>query len=200
MRSTYWVLPLLALLTILSRCQGKEISSAAEKAAIEKVAAEAMEAVKTMKWKKYAAVMHPEALRAFRNMLMPSLQIVVKKEQEEQEDVLAFFDGAANLKTVMSWEPKQFFVSFLKGRVTKQPPLKDSLTNMESKILGTVREGKDLAHVVVRLQFMNIKVKGVAATNIGVVSLKRSGKEWRLLLTDDMRGVAEQFKRGLRKK
>jgi hypothetical protein len=110
-----------------------------------------MDAVKRMKWKEFVQLMHPEALQSMKEMFMPVLQAVVDKDEEDQAEVLAFFSGASEVKTVMALPPSEFFESFLKGALGKVPNLKKIFSGMNFQVIGTVREGKDLAHVVCRM-------------------------------------------------
>ena len=77
------------------------------------------------------------------------------------------------------------------------PQAKNAFTAMDSKIIGIVYEGHDLAHVVSRV---GVKLEDISMTKMTVITLKRSGTEWRMLLTGEMQGLGEQFRRILRKR
>jgi hypothetical protein len=64
--------------------------------------------------------------------------------------------------------------------------------NVNGKIIGTVHEGDDQAYVVVRTRW---KFDGAEMTKVDVIALKRSGTEWKMMLPDVVRTMAETFTR-----
>lgn len=59
-------------------------------------------------------------------------------------------------------------------------------------VIGTVEEGEDLAHVVGRSSFT---FDGSGFEKIEVLSFRRAGKEWKVILSDDIRYSASLAKK-----
>jgi hypothetical protein len=160
------------------------------------VVAASMEAGRKMDWKAYANLVHPDSLGDYRKMWLPVLQAAAKAGPDKQADLLPLFAGAKNLKSVLALKPMELFVCSMKGMASQFPAPKAGPLNVEEKALGVVREGGDLAHVVVRTR---TKHGGREVTKVEVISLKRSGTEWKVLLPDAVREVADTFRRTLQK-
>ncbi len=173
-------------------CPGQDQKTQRDDAAIEKVVAESLEAGRKLDWKRYADLVHPQSLQEYKDMWLPILQVATRERPEKQADLLSAFDHATDLKTLIALKPKAFFVSSMKGMASQLRGLNASPPKADQKILGTVREGADQAHVVVRTR---AKLDGAEMNRIEVVSLKRSGTEWKLLLSDSVRAMATMFQR-----
>jgi hypothetical protein len=90
-------------------------------------------------------------------------------------------------------EPAVFekLMGFITGAV---PDLKTALAASTSTILGQVPENPELAHIVYRTQ---IKVGGAEITQVELISFKKTGSNWRALLTADMEELFQKFAEGL---
>jgi hypothetical protein len=190
-RFVAWLCVLL-LLVWVRVCLGRDQKPQRDDAAIEKVVAESMEDSRNVDWKRYADLVHPESLQEYKDMWLPILQVATRERPEKQADLLSAFDHATDLKTLIALKPKEFFVSSMKGMASQLRGLNASPPKVDQKIIGTVREGDDQAHVVVRTRG---KLDGAEMNRIDVVSLKRSGTQWKLMLPDSVRAMAEMFKR-----
>jgi hypothetical protein len=161
-------------------------------AAIEKVVADNLEAAKKGDWKRYAELIHPDSLDDYKKMWLPALT-AAKKAPDQQGALLPLFDGAKDVQSLIDLKPEEFVVRSMKG-IAAQFRQADNPGPLaaESKIIGTVREGEDRAHVVVRTRR---KFGEAEMAQVEVVSLKRSGTEWKMLLPDSVRIMAETFGR-----
>jgi hypothetical protein len=175
----------------LSACQAAEPITEKEGAAIKKVVTASTQAARKRDWDAFAALIHPESLKDFKALFVPVLQAAAKRGGADQTDLLSLFDGAKDLKTIRAWEAKHFFVSFARG-YTSRAPLNAPLGSATIRILGMVPEGADQVHVVVRATQMIAKTE---ISKVDVVTLKRSGREWKMLLPSELRVVAETMKR-----
>jgi len=179
------------LMASLSACQAAEPVPEKERAATEKVVAASEQAARKGDWDTFAALIHPDSLQDFKALFVPVLQAAAKKGGDEQADLLTLFDGAKNLKTVLTWEPKEFFARFAKGYASRAP-LKDTFASTTRRVLGMVSEGSTQVHVVVRA---TRKIEKAEISRVEVVTLKRSGRDWKMLLPSELRVVAETIKR-----
>jgi uncharacterized protein (TIGR03066 family) len=182
----YW----LVLMASLSACQGAEPVPEKDNAAIEKVVAASGQAARKGDWDAFAALIHPDSLQDFKALFVPVLQAAAKKGGDEQADLLTLFDGAKDLKNVLAWEPKEFFVRFMKGYASA--PLKVKWASATIRVLGMIPEGSDQVHMVVRA---TRTIEKAEISRVDVVTLKRSGREWKMLLPSELRVVAKTIKR-----
>jgi hypothetical protein len=189
-RFVFWLCVL--LLPVFSTLCRAEAKQQRDDAAIEKVVADGMEAARKGDWKRYAELMHAESLGDYKKMWLPVLTGVAKEGPDKQADLLAFFDKAADLKSLIALKPKEFFVSSMKGMASQFSKGIASPLNVDGKIIGTVHEGDDQAYVVVRTLR---KIDRAELTNVEVIALKRSGTEWKLMLPDVVRTMADTFRR-----
>jgi hypothetical protein len=176
----------LSLMACSILCQAEEPRHDA--IAIEKLVADSLDAARRGDWKGYAELVHPESLHDFKNMWLPALQLAVAKGPGEQADVLALFEKGSDANSLVTMKPKELFVSSMKGLAIQFPQAKP----MDSKIIGTVREGDALAYVIVRSRIKDSKV-----TKIEVVTLRRCDTEWKMTLPEVVQVMAESFTRTL---
>jgi hypothetical protein len=177
--------------------QPKEPQPQEEKdAAFKKIAARCKEAIQKMDWNAYADLLDPSELEEFRNRLLPALKAAAKAGPEQQKEALLFFPGAADLNAVMAWKPREFFVRSLEA-MSKGPLAiyKELYAAEKFEMIGAVREGNDLVHVVYR---SHTSFKGLKITSMKVVTLKRNDKEWRAALADEVVGLAEALNQTLK--
>jgi hypothetical protein len=180
------------LLTFPSLCPAGDSKPNRDDAAIEKVVAAGIEAGGKMDWNRYAELVNSESLRDYKNMWLPVLNDAAKEGRDKQADLLPLFDKATDLKSVMALKSKEFFVSSMKGIASRFPESKLSPLNFDAKIIGTVREGDDLAYVVVRTR---TRIQENEVTKVDVITMKRSGAEWKMMLPDVVRTMAETLGR-----
>ena len=156
---------------------------------VEKLVADNLEAAKTGDWKRYTDLLHPESLDDYKKMWLPAL----KAAPDQQGQLLPLFDGAKDVQSLIDLKPAEFVTRSMKGIAAQfRPDEHPSPLAADTKIIGTVREGEDRAHVVVRSRR---KFGEAEMVQVEVVSLKRSGTEWKVLLPDSIRILAETFSR-----
>ncbi|HEV3145001.1 MAG TPA: hypothetical protein VGZ47_14010 [Gemmataceae bacterium] len=177
---------------IMTQCRADDSKPQAGDAAIEKVVADSLAAGQKMDWQAYAELVHPESLQEYKTMWLPALQAAARERPEKQADLLSAFDKAPDLKTVISLKPKELFVSSMKGMAAQFPQWKADASKAEQKIIGTVHEGDDKAYVVVRTI---TKFGRADMTKVEVIALKRSGAEWKIMLPDVVRTMADTIRR-----
>lgn len=139
-------------------------------------------------WDKCAGLLHPEALSSMKRTFATILKadesggaakaIFGLKSNAEFDEL----NGAAIFERLMN---------FISGAV---PDMKTALAASTTTILGKVNEGTDLVHIVYRSQ---IKMAGAEASEVEIISFKKSGTTWRALLTADMEEMVNKFAEGL---
>ena len=153
---------------------------------VEKVVADNLEAAKTGDWQRYTDLLHPESLDDYKKMWLPAL----KAAPDQQGQLLLLFDGVKDVATLRDLKPAEFVARSMKALAGPSGSVNPFAA--EAKIIGTVREGADRAHVVVRSRR---KFGEAEMVQVEVVSLKRSGTEWKVLLPDSIRILADTFSR-----
>jgi hypothetical protein len=176
-----------ALLTVATCARAEDAPKPAD---AEKVAAAGLEAMSKADWKVYAELLHPDSLKAFRDVIVPALKAAARANKADRE-LLGIFGGAKDVETVLAWKPKDFFVKTMSA-LTRVPATKAMFTSRKAKVVGTVLEGKELAHVVVRVA---VTVDTVEMKYVGVVQLKQHGSKWKLLADDLVTRLATGVKR-----
>ena len=147
----------------------------------EQLAVEYMAALKKDGVAAAAAYIHPEELARFKEMLMPLVRREAATGEHAMIDVL--FGQGTKLAQVESMAPLHFTNALMRALAGK---LEDVKFN-DVEVLGTVRE-KEVVHVVTRV---NVELSPtVKLKNVDVISTKRFGEEWKLLLTGQLEGLA----------
>jgi hypothetical protein len=180
---------LLAILLVgpaAARAAGKEESPRSPEA----VAKAYFNALKANKPDEAARLMHPEALKAFRGMLLGAAKAA--DEEGQAKELLRLFSGVDSLDALKKLDPPEFFAAFLKAVGKLRPEIVGILTKSEAQVLGHVKEGKDLAHVVCRLK---AKVDEAKMTGVTVISLRRTEKGWGVLLSAQIEGLGAALKK-----
>lgn len=139
-------------------------------------------------WDKCASLLHPDALVSMKR----TFAAIIKADETggaaktifglKSNDEFDQLNGASIFERLMN---------FIGGAV---PDMKTALAASTTTILGKVNEGTDLVHVVYRSQ---IKMAGAEASEVEIISFKKSGTTWRALLTSDMEEMVTKFAEGL---
>jgi hypothetical protein len=100
-------------------------------------------------------------------------------------------EGPDAMKTL---PPRDVFVRFMSNLTTFVPQIREMHAGSEYQVLGHVDEGGNVTHVVFRA---TLKRGETELTKMEVLSLKRDGETWKVLLTDDMENLVAGFARQL---
>lgn len=106
----------------------------------------------------------------------------------------AFFGPEATRTSVEALSDQDYFSVFL-SKYMSEAQKQGSVDFKSIKIIGEVREGSELVHVVAR---NNVSSIGIQIEVMEVISLKKRGKRWSLLLTGRIRGMAETLRSSVR--
>lgn len=130
----------------------------------------------------FARDVHPEAIADFRANVIQVLEQSPTPEQRTQG--LQFFGGARSLEEFKRVPADQVFVAYMR-RVFEQMNAAGNL-RVTNTILGEVPEGPNTAHVLYRAR---VTAGKDSATNIAVLSLRRSPGGWKALLSGDLQAL-----------
>lgn len=134
-------------------------------------------------WDAAARLMHPEATRKFRAMIEPAAKA------DTSGKMALMFMGVESTSAVATLSDAAFYARVLRN-LTSRPGMKEVLAGSQVTIIGHVKEGTDLAHVVYRtrmsVQFINVE-------KVETMSLRRMGNTWGMLLSGGIEGLAAAF-------
>jgi hypothetical protein len=165
------------------------LSPAQDLSTPEAVAGQAMKAMNAQDHAQFASYMHPEALKTFRKLLSEILDAAAANKADAE--MLGLFHEAKSVAALKELSDAQFFASFLRGVMGRIPNLKEALGGAEFEILGHVKEGPDVVHVVTRIK---IAMGSASMKKMSVISLRQDGKSWKMLLTGELEGLAASLK------
>lgn len=150
----------------------------------EAVVAEMSARMRAGDWAAAAALFDDEALRSFRGMMAPLLA-----STPETEAGFAKALGVADIAALAQSTDAEFFAAFMRGLMAR------SQAKLEApQILGGVAEGADVRHVVMRNR---VSAMGMSMTKMEVVSLRRRGEAWKVLLSGEIEGMAKALQAAL---
>lgn len=129
---------------------------------------------------------HPAELDRFKSMLLP---LFIQNAADQPNELrAAIFGPSATDASVVAMPARDFMRSFL-SLVAKRPAMA-SLQIQSPEIVGSVPEG-DIVHVISRTR---VGSGEVSVTQMEVISLKQDGDAWRLMLSEDIEGMAQALK------
>lgn len=179
--ATVWGLALgIALLTVLpARAQSDALSVSPDS-----VAADYWRAFQDRDFDRAAAMMHPEALAHFRDMMM-EIESVSPETTQLMSEGLSSFEAAT---------PEEAFAGFMRGMTALTPEMGDIFGSTRTEIIGHVAENDSTAHVVTRSRMSSA---GVDLTQMQVISMRRHEDAWRVLLSGEIGNLAGALRSGL---
>ncbi len=137
-----------------------------------------------------AAFFDPSALTEFRHSLGVIDTAPPVAQQQFRE---AFFGAGATAQSIAALSDMEFFASFLRAALA-QAEAQGRVNFDGMEVLGEVMEGSDVAHVLTRNRLM---VGDVEVEGMEVVSCKKRGDEWKLLVSTQMKSLANQIRSAL---
>lgn len=183
-----------------------------DEAAAQKAAEVCFEAIRKRDWKALAASLHPDSLEAFKTKVTPALKRAAAP-RVDKDGVPDFQDGIvlillekADPKGLLALPPKEFFAAFVKATLSEGG--KRLFGGMQAKVVGSVREGRDVIHVLYRasgkVRFAEGrddqaggKVKQLdlvgEVTRLGTLTVKRSGGGWKAVVPGELQDVADML-------
>jgi hypothetical protein len=175
---------------------------------LRKVAEAALEAIHNQNWEALAANISTKDLERFKAAATPALKHAAARPldkdglPEPRDQIILDMLGGADPKKLLTLPPKEFFAEFVKATLSEGQ--KQLFVGMDARAVGTVREGRDLVHVLYRAkgkvsfgEGLDQPAKGPAKrtqmvgemTRMGVLTLKRGGGGWKVLVPDELQYV-----------
>jgi hypothetical protein len=159
-------------------------AAAKEAVSPQAAAAVAMAAAKKGDWAAYTHAMHPDALAKSKEMFGAVVAA------DESGRVRELFFGVGDTKSYDALSDSACFVALMTNLTQHMPAFAEVMKSAEFHVIGTLPEGNDQAHIVYRT---DAKAEKLAITRTSVLSLRRYGNEWRMLLTGSIEGLAARL-------
>lgn len=160
------------------------LAHAADRESPEIAASSAMAAAKKGDWSAYTHRMHPEALAKAKRMF----GAVVAADPSGRMGKLFF--GVESTQAYDALTDSGTFVALMTNLTEHMPAFAEAMRTAEFHVIGTLPEGESLVHVVYRTE---AKAEDLEVTRTSVLSLRRHGSEWRMLLTGNIEGLAARL-------
>jgi hypothetical protein len=129
----------------------------------------------------------PAALAEIKTAFLGLLELEAAKGEGELRGLL--FAGDPSWEQIQALPPTDFYQAVMRFIEVQMGQVDAHVAG--GKVLGTVMEGEDLAHVVTRVQ-VGIGDEGVSS--LDVVSLRRSDTGWALLLKGEMQQMVQAIR------
>jgi hypothetical protein len=136
-----------------------------------------------------APLMHPDELRKFRETMVPIVETGLKSPQASLFQKFANPEAPSSMRLLTDAEFINIFMEWLE---MIQPAMATIIKSATIEPVGHVVEG-DLRHVVIRMKVKN--TEGVEIEKLNVVTLKDYQGTPKMMMTSEMKGVAESMKR-----
>ncbi|WP_143206274.1 hypothetical protein [Singulisphaera sp. GP187] len=120
-----------------------------------------------------------------------SVLLDAASKAKQSSQVLALFEGVKSADDLKKLDDLAFFTSFVRHELKVKPELKEALAKMTVQTLGHVPDGKALQHVVYRT---NLPFSGKNIDTVKVISLRKNGETWGMLLSGTVEATIESLK------
>ncbi len=136
-----------------------------------------------------AANMHEEELAKFKDSMIP---VIAKNLNPDTVDMtreavaIRQLAGRDSLEKIQAEDPRVFFLRFMNWMNRMNPMIAKMMSGSKIDTLGYVEE-KDMAHVVCRI---TMEVMGATVSQMKVMSVKKDGEQWKLMLTGEIEGLS----------
>lgn len=134
-----------------------------------------------------AGHIEPSQLKEFRNLMGFYLEL---PPEPRKQFIDTFFGANHSPESLQRMNDVEFFSAIL-GFMLRQFEATGGLHLDSLEILGGVREGKTTIHLVTRNR---VSVGAVTAETMDVLSLRKVGGQWRVMMSSNIKGLPEQLK------
>lgn len=156
----------------------------------EALARAALLSIKEGRIKDYGQLMHPEAMKQLKEIMLPIVEGAAQEGAADQ--LLALFANVESVEDLRAVSDQEFFVAFFQGVMQVVPQLSQVMQQADMEVIGHVAEGADTVHVVYRIKLTQEELK---VTKLSVLTAKSDKGQWKLMLTGEVEGVAAALQR-----
>ena len=205
MKLYLYAVALALTLSAASMALAAPVPDGGDEAAAREAAKSCLEAIRKRDWKELAEHFEPASLETFKATVTPALKRAAKDGGADlQGGIVLSLLGEADPEKLLALPPKEFFAAFTKATFPEGRMW--IFAGMEARVVGSVREGRDLVHVLYRARgkarfaegtddrgtgkVKRLKLEG-EVTRLGVLTLRRGGGRWKALVPDELRHYAD---------
>ncbi|MGB0373217.1 MAG: hypothetical protein ACPGN3_17950 [Opitutales bacterium] len=153
----------------------------------EELSKEYFDLLVTQDWNKIGALYDPAALSDFKDMM----SFLGEIPDDAAGPVLGqFFGPGTTSEDVAGMSDVAFFTGFMRG-VMVQAAAVGQLNFENIDILGTLEEGENLNHVVIRTR---VGIGEMSLEAMEVITFSNASGEWKIVLQGKIKGMAKQMK------
>ena len=129
----------------------------------------------------------PSQLKTFRSRMGFYKEIPAR---DQAEFIQTFFDAGQTVDSLDKISDSDFFAGLFKFTM-RQAEAAGNLNFDGLEILGEVKEGSDVTHLVTKNR---VRVGETNLEAMKVVSLKKNGKDWHIMMSEQIQGLPDQLK------
>lgn len=133
----------------------------------------------------FLSLFESASLRGFEELILQ--QVRLRAEKEGVRQALLGFD-VESIDALDALPAAEVIARAIGSWAAEIPELREHLVPRDLSAIGTVPEGPDLLHYVVRATVLSLPV-------ISVISMKRTGDGWLLIPTMELRSLVEELQR-----
>lgn len=130
-----------------------------------------------------ASLMHTSALTSVRHL-------VVAIAARSPAGTLSQLVGVADTTALKTLPDTEIYARFLKATIGANATLAEAMRTSTAAFIGHIDEPPDLTHVLYRL---TMSVGGMTMRKVDVITLQRSGDQWKALLSADLEAMVAQI-------
>lgn len=142
-------------------------------------------------------IMHEEELEKLKREMMPVVERginSVKSGIGQDEVAKRLFSEDDDVEAIRAESSPMFFIRFMEWVYELNPNMKNAMSGATVQPIGHVMEG-ETAHVVYRV---SIEMAGTKFNQVTVMSARKSGDEWKLMLTGEIEGMGKLLQRNMK--
>jgi len=142
-------------------------------------------------------IMHENDLEKLKREMMPVVERginSVKSGIGQDEVAKRLFSEDDDVEAIRAESAQMFFIRFMEWVHELNPNMKSAMSGATIQPIGHVMDG-EVAHVVYRV---SVEMAGTKFNQVTVMSAKKSGDEWKLMLTGEIEGMGKLLQRNVK--
>jgi len=144
-------------------------------------------------WKAFVGSFDPQDISTFKYNFVSSYG--ARMAQMDTTVLRPSYFGVRSLSDLGSVDSVTYVAGVFRMILDVMPPLREMMMGARETILGSVDEGADLKHFVLRVK---ASVQNEAISNIEVISVRKVGTQWRVVGKRNMEQMTSLLKRIIR--
>jgi hypothetical protein len=144
--------------------------------------------IKQHKWEETAPYFEKNSLKEFREAF--DFLFAIPDKEAQKQAIAGLFGEEMTAEELKKLSDELFFSKIMKVMTTMGGMGQIEFDSLE--IIGSVPESDSLIHILNRAQ---VKVGEITVKELDVTSFKKIDGQWKIILSGEMKGMAEQIKK-----